>query len=526
MWTHSATAKEGASSGRVLVGRAREEERRPEVGKWMPDANPSTVRIPPARPDQWRGPAPDAALGRRIAYLMAAAIISGIAGVAVAFVEPVLIIGGVLALAIGLVVLLQPFAGLLLYTCLFLLRPAELYPALAPLHLERVVGAATLAAMFLAQHRRDERFTIDGSRQTLLLFGFMAAVIGSIPFAYWRYQAVQGFIEVVKIAIFYLLVVHLVDTRKRLQIFIVLFSILILYIAGTAFVSYQQGTTFYAQGIDRAVGNTSVSENPNSLGTTIAAAIPLFLLLALRAPSRWMRLLFALGVPLLLSTLGVTGSRASILGFLGAAIYLWWTSRNRILVGIVGLTVLVAGFLILPEQYQTRYSSMTNSELDASSQGRVTVWKKGARMVIDRPLFGVGIDCFGTANAASYSGEGRRSYLRPHNLFVQVFAEVGLIGGLLFLAFMFEFLRTNRRTARKLAAAGSRWRFEREVLNALFAGFVVLLVTGLFGHSMLRRTWYLYAALGVSVWRLYLGDAQAKLTGRIGTADKDLHGSS
>ncbi len=492
----------------------------------MTDAKQDTARIPAARPDQWRGPPPDSALGRRIAYFMAAALFSGIAGVAVAYVNPVLLIGGVLAIGIGLVILLQPFAGLLLYTCLFLLRPAELYPALGPLHIERVVGIVTLAAMFLAQQRRDGRFSIDGSRQTILLLSFMVAVLGSVPFAYWRYQAVQGFIEVIKTVIFYLLVVHLVDTRKRLQIFIVLFSVLILYIAGTAFVSYQQGTTFYAQGIERAVGNTSVSENPNSLGTTIAAAIPLFMLLALRAPTLWMKILFGLGVPLLISTLAITGSRASLLGFLGAAVYMWWMSRNRILVGIVGLTILVAGFLVLPEQYQTRYSSMTSGELDASSQGRVTVWKKGARMLVDRPFFGVGINCFGTANADSYSGEGRRSYLRAHNLFVQVFSEVGLIGGILFTAFMYQFLRINRRTSKMLAAAGGRWRFEREVLNAIFAGLVVLLVTGVFGHSLLRRTWYLYAAIGVSVWRLYLDDAQAKLTGRLGAADKDHRASA
>ena len=38
--------------------------------------------------------------------------------------------------------------------------------------------------------------------------------------------------------------------------------------------------------------------------------------------------------------------------------------------------------------------------------------------------------------------------------------------------------------------------------SMLFAGFVVLVVSGIFGHSLYRRTWYLYAGLGLALWRI------------------------
>jgi O-antigen ligase len=126
----------------------------------------------------------------------------------------------------------------------------------------------------------------------------------------------------------------------------------------------------------------------------------------------------------------------------------------------------------------------------------------GLRMVMDRPFFGVGIRCFGTAHAMNYSPGASRNWLEAHSLYVQVPAELGLVGAAVFFTFVFEFLRLNRRTARRLREAGERWRFERALLDALFAGFVVLLISGFFGHSLLRRTWYLYAGLGLVVQRL------------------------
>lgn len=471
-----------------------------------PEIQSSAPGMLPGPPRLWKGITTDTAMGRRVAFLMAALLLGVLAGTAIVHFPPVLIIGFVCAIFFVLIVMARPYWGLLLYTGLFLIRPGELYPVIAPLHLERVVGVVALAAMFLAQHRAERRLLIDGSRQTMLFLFFMVAVLCSIPFAYWRTEAVNGFVEVFKIAVFYILVVHLINTKKRLRTFLWLFSALLFYIAATAFSAYMQGSTFYAQGIDRAVGQTSIAGDPNQLGTTMAATIPLFLLYALHKPLRWVRIPFAIGLVLLVATLSITGSRASLLGFLAGLVYLWWASPRRLLVGMLGLMVLGAGFFMLPDQYKTRYSSITESELDESSQGRLDAWEQGLHMAMDRPLFGVGINCFGTAHALGYSPESKPSYLRAHSLYVQVLAELGFFGAVAFFAFMIEFLRLNRRAGKRLGAAGERWAFEAVTLKAIFAGLAVLLLTGLFGHSLLRRTWYIYAAIGISTWRIYLDD--------------------
>ena len=475
-------------------------------------------RIPPKEPL----PAPGS--GRRAGVIIAAILLSLLAGGALAGLPPFLVIGFVAAVLVVIAVLARPFWGLLLYTTIFLLRPAELYPVLVPLHLERVVGLVALASLFLSQHLRDRRLSIDRSPQTVLLLIFLVPVLLSVPFAYWPSQALAGLIEILKIVVFYVLVVHLVDSRKRLRVLVHMICILVAYIAATAYLGYVQGGAEFAQGIDRAVGETSAANNPNSLGTTLAATIPFFLLFVFHRPLGWHRTLFAAGAGLLFVTMAVTGSRASILGFLGGMVCLWWISRRRFLVGVVGFFLLAAGFLLLPEQYRTRYSTITQSERDASSQLRLATWKAGRQMIIDRPLTGVGISCFGTAHAIDYSPESKRSWLRAHSLYVQVPAEVGLIGALVFFAFLLEFLRTNRRTVRLLRRSGGDWNFERVLLNALFAGCMVLLISGVFGHSLLRRTWYLYAGLGLSVLRLYRQDLLLPQPAGLGAATAEGEG--
>jgi O-antigen ligase len=150
---------------------------------------------------------------------------------------------------------------------------------------------------------------------------------------------------------------------------------------------------------------------------------------------------------------------------------------------------------------------------------------KGLRMVMDRPLTGVGIDCFGTANAMSYS-VGRHSFLESHSLYVQVPAEMGLFGAFAFFSFVVEFLRVNRRAASTIAEDedAKDWQFEQALLLALFTGTVVLLTTGIFGHSLMRRTWYLYAALGLSTWRIHAEFIRRKTLATWQDASRDQSG--
>lgn len=444
------------------------------------------------------------ALGRRVLYFSAVIGTSLVAGMGLVVLETPLVFAALAAGVCAALVVRYPFIGLLAYVFIYATRLAELYPVLAPLRLERVVGMLTFIVLVLKQVQSHGRITFDASTQTRRFYFLILAAVLSIPFAFWRMGAWTGTVDLLKLLILYLMVVHLVDTRRKLRVLVILHIALIGFVALSSTVNYVHGALLHAQGIDRAVGATSMASGPNEMGATMATTIPILVFFVLRKRiSPIARFVVLALLVLFLVTLVLTGSRSGLIGFLGAMTYLWWLSKHRILFAMLGIAIAAGGFFALPEQYQGRYATITQGSLDGSSQERLKVWTKGLHMFIARPITGVGIHNFGTANAEAFSGGGRQSWLESHSLYVQVPAEMGLVGVIAFFSFMFEFFRVNRRTDRKLSTDEEDWEFEIALLKGMFSGLIALLFTGIFGHSLMRDTWYVYAALALAISRIH-----------------------
>ena len=437
-------------------------------------------------------------------------------GVGLVFFPAYLVIGIPVGIAAALLVLTRPFTGLILYTATFFLQPGEMFPPLGALHVERLVGIATLVSMSFHTFRNEGRLVIDGSRQTLW-FAFLVAAMGlSVPTSFWVSWSVEKVVDLLKIGAFYLMIVHLVNTRIRLRIFAGVYLGLLGYIGASALFQYFMGRAHFAQGIDRAAGMTSIVGDPNTLGTTMAVVAMLFLFLARGNGHPLRRALLWGVVAISVTTILLTGSRASFLGLCaGLAVVIWRTERRGTWIAIA-LLLMPAVFVLMPDQYQERYTSIARAltfDFDGSSFSRIMTWRSGLEMFLDRPLFGVGAGCFGVAHAHAYSEGPSRNWLEAHSLFVQVPAELGLVGAVAFFGFMGQFLGLNRRLGRLLRDRGPAWELERLLVQGMWAGFVVLLVSGIFGHSLFRATWYEFAALGLAVFRIHLAEDAAGETG-------------
>lgn len=465
------------------------------------------ARALPGRPAPVAGGGPVAALGELLtsgAFWLwcGIALVCAAVGVAIVHLNPLLIVGGILGLGFMTLIVTRPYLGLVVYTITFLIRPGELMPALEKLHVERLIGAVTILTLLVTNYRATGRVFMDTTRQTKWLIGFWLAAFCSIPMSFWPGLSVERAVDVLKILMFYFMIVHIVDTRERLRTLVWVYILCIVYLACSSLKAYYSGELLFAQGIERVVGVNSTLGDPNTLGTTMAITFALVALMWPGDSRLWARLVSVFGAVTCVWSLSLTGSRASTLGFVTALIALWWKAKHRFLVALVGVTIFVGVFALLPSQYKQRYETIGSGELDDSSLGRIDAWKAGARMISDRPLFGVGLGCFGVAHAKAYSVAG--NWLQPHSLYVQVPSEIGLVGAVAYFGFLFHIFRLNRRTARMLRDLRPDWKFERALLEAMFAGLCCLLVSGIFGHSMLRETWYIYAALGLAVHRLHV----------------------
>ena len=241
----------------------------------------------------------------------------------------------------------------------------------------------------------------------------------------------------------------------------------------------------------------------NDLALLIVCTLPMVLYLW-RAPARpWSRGLVLAATVFLMVTLGKTGSRGGFLGFVTVGGYLLLRLRGVSTWQRIATVALLATLLVsvASDQYFDRIETIFHPSKDynwsgKSETGRMEIWKRGVGYMLDHPLLGVGVATFPMAEGTlSPEALELRRYGRsfhwsaPHNSFIQVGAELGIGGLILFVALLAAAFRTLARLRRlpvpEIAVAA-------QILTASMVAFVV---TGSFlsqGYSA-----YLYTLLGM-----------------------------
>ncbi len=133
--------------------------------------------------------------------------------------------------------------------------------------------------------------------------------------------------------------------------------------------------------------------------------------------------------------------------------------RNIILLGLFSYL----GYAVIPGRFFHRLDTFQDIQNDDSAMHRVEYWNFGLRMAASRPVFGVGLNNFKayTDDHFKQELEGRYSQV-AHNVYIEVLAETGYPGLILYLAMVLWTLvalhrlyRRAKRTAR--AYPDLRW---------------------------------------------------------------------
>lgn len=189
----------------------------------------------------------------------------------------------------------------------------------------------------------------------------------------------------------------------------------------------------------------------------------------------WLGLPFIL---LVMVALALSGSRGAWVG-MGASMVLLLLRPRRDRQGWPVLTVALVGFAalaLLAPDVQARIRVLLSLE---ENLGRLLVWKQSLALVRDHLLVGVGLGNFHEAFAAYESAilddRGRWGATTPHNLFLTLAAEVGLLGLLSFL----YILSVVAKPAIRLWKDG----------DAVHAALVAAVAGGLV-HQFFDHTWH------------------------------------
>jgi putative inorganic carbon (HCO3(-)) transporter len=247
--------------------------------------------------------------------------------------------------------------------------------------------------------------------------------------------------------------------------------------------------------------------NPNPFGQVVATAAVLAFYLARTPGRRTARWLAAAIATACVVAVVYSQSRAALIALLIVAFAIGALRGVRLRVLAVAVCgVIVLGPLVLPASLQTRVDALytavsanAGTPQDTSLRGRKSENLAGLRMWADHPLVGVGPDNF-EIHYEQYS-EAIGTDPRPeergaHNLYLESFAETGILGASAFIGVLWLALAGAWRARRRLQ--GGDALLAEGILVALCA-FLICAVTL---HSAYARYQWIFIGLGLAAGRL------------------------
>lgn len=251
---------------------------------------------------------------------------------------------------------------------------------------------------------------------------------------------------------------------------------------------------------------------PTVIGAFFAAALPIGFALMVR-PGKWpSRVLGGAGVFLAGMGCLFTSSRAALLllmlvGGL-SALWLVWPRGSRLLptLALAGLAIGI-GVAVSQLNFQ-RLTEVTGGY--GSGEWRMRGIETAAAMIREKPVLGHGTESHFKRQEAPVRGffsttkahdaiyyEGRISPSEPHNLYLLIASEWGLVGLFLYLGMLFQIALWLYRA--QLAAVDP---MDRLILRGFLIGFAGMLFHSLFGSDLVRQTrmaplFFLYCGLGI-----------------------------
>lgn len=383
------------------------------------------------------------------------------------------------------------FVLMLFYVGMLYVRPQDFVPDFQDVPIMPVLLAAAFACWLFTGERS---FRTSPHRIVIVMvffFCFTVAITG------WPGGFVARMVQFAPMVIMFLLVSDTADSTPRLVAMAVLLSLVAILVSvhGIDQSADPEGVGWTGMRLAEGTRITyaGILNDPNDLAQFLLMCLPLLALVLGRTRSRLLKLAWYAGGAVVLYGVFLTNSRGGLLALLTQAMLLFKARYGYWKAGVLG-AVGLAGVALMPSRL---------SQLDAeeeSAAGRIDSWYEGIEMLKGSPVWGVGQGNFTDHHP-----------LAAHNSLVVVFAEVGLVGYFLWLAFvglsayLLVLVLRQPEDAAANSATTSAQRDHKSVARALLFSFLGFMFTGFFLSRSYSPTLFLLCGLCVAT---YLADVR------------------
>jgi O-antigen ligase len=409
---------------------------------------------------------------------------------------------GTVAGSAAVLALIQPLVAvpLLLLAVPFGSRAAAADPSATST--DPTIGAAELlvallALAWLARGVRRRELSLYSGGLVVGLVAMVALAGLSIGYADDKTAAVKEMLKWLELLLALVIVVDLVRDPNAAR-----WVIGAMLVAGAAEAAYGAAQfltdsgpgAFELQGALRAFGHF---DQPNPFAGYLTTMLPMAVFMALtRANPRPFRWLSVGAAALITVGIGLSQSRGAWLGALVAAVCLllaWSTSTRRLLIpcalgAALALALALSGALpaaILDRLSQTiQYFGVFDVRtVEVTSENwavveRMAHWQAGWYMFLAHPWLGVGAGNYAQAYPDFYVGSWIEPLGHAHDYYINMLAELGVVGGGLLLLLLFlAFRQLGGALVRSEDQPDTFWR---AVLAGSFGGLIVFCVHNLF----------------------------------------------
>jgi len=249
--------------------------------------------------------------------------------------------------------------------------------------------------------------------------------------------------------------------------------------------------------------------NVNYFAEYLIVPLPIAVSLFFTCQKKLKKILLLIGILAMGTALMFTFTRGSYLAFGSALIIMFFLflisrdinfikNKKKYFIIIIAAVIIITSIFFIPNplnkpgtvifKIKSRLSPTILTQ-GVSIKRRITVWKFTTLMIKDRPFIGAGIGTF-KYNSLKYQakyfgqGENRSLYIhgfatKTHNEYLQLWAELGIIGLGIFIWLMIGYFTYGLRFIKK-----TKNEYKKGIIIGLMGAVVAVLVDGIFGFPL------------------------------------------